>query len=326
MNIPTSILISLSKLNKKDYLTIMILKARQKVKQSLVHFFKIYPALKTKKEQLIQKIIEQRTKSAIKIQRYYKLHLKRKAFFTFAKKYQKYYSLYPSKRIEKKIFIKLYTNPKDNNSSKVLPVRFCKYRQKYVFDIPKSKFPSAKKYLRFKFIIDGTVILDPKYKLVRFGENEYVNEVDFNELEKKQKLLQINMENILKNKYFRSLKVKTKIINNNDKEESKVNEIIDDKEDDLKKLNISNSTMLRHPFLTMGNVNNNYKLGDVFFYQSNFKNVSDSDNESNDDEIKRKRSRSILRKRGSRDKRMNSISMDKKLPKKVSFGFVKFSY
>ena len=323
MNIPASGHSLLSKLNKKDCLKIMILKARQRVKQSIVNFFKLYPILKDKKEQLIKKIIEQRTKSAIKIQRYFKLHLKRKAFFSFANKYQNYYSLYPSKEAKKKISIKLYTNPKDINSFKVLQVRFCRYRQVYVFDIPKSKFPSLKKYLRFKFIIDGTVILDPKYKLIRFGENEYVNEVDFNEYEQKQKMLQIKMENALRKKPFKSLKVKTKIISNNyNEEESKVSEIIDDKGNNFRKLNISTSQMFRRPFLTTRNIN---KIGNIFLYSSREKNVSDSENENNDYEI-RNRNRSILRKNGSRSKRLKSISIDKKLSKKVSFGFVKFSY
>ena len=325
MNIPTSILISLSKLNKKDYLIIMLLKARLKVKQSLVHFFQVYPILKAKKEQLIQKIIEQRTKSAIKIQRYYKLHLKRKVFFSFVKKIQNYYSLYPSKEVKKKISIKLYTNPKDSNSAKVLPVRFCNYRQEYVFDIPKTKFPSSKKYLRFKFIIDGTVILDPKYKLVRFGDNEYVNEVDFNEFEKQEEMLQNKMENSLRKKTIKRVKVKTKIIKKNkNEEESKVSEIADEKEKIHKKLNISNSQFLHHPFLKTNNIN---RIGNTYLYKSREKTVSDSENENNEGESRtRKRSRSILRKKNSRDNRTRSISSDKKVVKKVSFGFVKFSY
>lgn len=305
-NIPTSVLLSLSNINKKDFLRIMILKARQKVKQSLLNFFKKYYLFEEKKQQLIKNIILLRSKCAVKIQRYFKSYLKRQKLFSFAKKNQLFYSLYPSKEVEKKISIKLYTNPRDSRSHIILPVHFCNYRNKYVFDIPKSKFPSSKKYLKFKFIIDGTVFLDPKYKLVRFGEN-YVNKVDFNDYERKQKVLWDIMDEIIYyNKTYKKVKTKK---NNYKKEESKINNIYNNQK------NKSFTFISDHPFF---NSNNDHH------YTRRIIKLKDSDSGSENEE--REKKGSFFREKNYKEKRLKSKSRDNKPVKKVSFGFVKFSY
>lgn len=272
-----------------------------------------------------------RKKSAIKIQKRYKLYKQRKFFFSFARKHEEYYSIYPSKEVKEKISIKLYTSLKDNKLYKILPVRFCEYRKKYVFDIPKNKFPSHKKFFRFKFIIDGTVILDPKYKLVRFGEEEYVNEIDFNEFEKKEKLFKEKIKEILnKNNENEKKTINKKHKMNKKPEENKLTEnTLKKNKKEINNLNIVTTVVKNTQILSDNDspINDNRLNTLNYTIQKERKNTTSTES-SHDSEKgnKRKRNRSILREKGSREKRLKSISQDKNRIKKVTFGVVKFSY
>lgn len=261
--------------------------------------------------------------------------MQRKFLFSFAKKHEGYYSIYPTKEVKERISIKLYISLKDNKLYKILPVRFCNYRQKYIFDIPKTKFPCQKKFFRFKFIIDGIVILDPKYKLVRFGDGEYVNEIDFNEFEKKEKLIKDKIEKALsKNNEYekKSIKEKNKIIKKS--EENKLsNNALKKNKKQINKLNIIttfNTTVIKNNQILSDNDSptNENRLNTLNLISNIKRKNTMSTVSSHDSEIgsKRKRNRSILKDKGSREKRLRSISQDKNHNKKVSFGVVKFSY
>ena len=275
--------------------------------------------------------MEIRKNCAIKIQKHYKLYAQKKLLFSFAKKHEEYYSIYPSKEVKERISIKLFTSLKDNKLYKILPVRFCEFRQKYVFDIPKSKFPSHKKFLRFKFIIDGTVILDPRYKLVRFGEEEYVNEIDFNEVEKKEKLVNEKLKEILN----KSNENEKKVLNKKNKITKKLeeNKLPDNTLKKHKKqtnqLNIV-TTVIKNTQILSDNdsPNNGNRLNTLnLAIKKERKNTTSTESSHDSEKVnKRKRNRSILREKGSREKRLKSISQDKNLNKRVSFGVVKFSY
>ena len=268
---------------------------------------------------LIKSILEKREQSASFIQNKFKTFIMKKDLIALAKKHKLYYSIYPSflseKNKNKKIKIKLYTDLGSPDKFTILPLRYCPLRNCHVFDIHKNKFPVYKKIMNFNFLTNSNkVIIDPKYKVVLFG-NDYVNQIDFKTFDRKE---------TSKNNY-----IKLSLKNENSGSDSGESDCYSDKEnendDDSEKqkdLNENFNDDLNHNFIYL---NKNGKL----------ENSNTMSNSTKDSFIspkkkckKKKRSKSILK---NKNCRRNSIVNDPQIKrtmtnKRVSFGSSQISF
>lgn len=268
---------------------------------------------------LIKSILEKREQSASFIQNKFKTFIMKKDLIALAKKHRFYYSIYPSflseKNKNKKIKIKIYTDLSSPDNYTILPLRYCLLRNCHVFDIPKNKFPANKKIMNFNFLTNNNkVIIDPKYKVVLFG-NDYVNQIDFKTFDRKE---------TSKNNY-----IKLSLKNENSGSDSGESDCYSDKEnendDDSEKqkdLNENFNDDLNHNFIYL---NKNGKL----------ENSNTMSNSTKDSFIspkkkckKKKRSKSILK---NKNGRRNSIVKDPQIKrtitnKRVSFGSSQISF
>ena len=268
---------------------------------------------------LIKSILEKREQSASFIQNKFKTFIMKKDLIALAKKHKFYYSIYPSflseKNKNKKIKIKIYTDLSSPDNYTILPLRYCLLRNCHVFDIPKNKFPANKKIMNFNFLTNSNkVIIDPKYKVVLFG-NDYVNQIDFKTFDRKE---------TSKNNY-----IKLSLKNENSGSDSGESDCYSDKEnendDDSEKqkdLNENFNDDLNHNFIYL---NKNGKL----------ENSNTMSNSTKDSFIspkkkckKKKRSKSILK---NKNGRRNSIVKDPQIKrtitnKRVSFGSSQISF
>ena len=268
---------------------------------------------------LIKSILEKREQSASFIQNKFKTFIMKKDLIALAKKHRFYYSIYPSflseKNKNKKIKIKIYTDLSSPDNYTILPLRYCLLRNCHVFDIPKNKFPANKKIMNFNFLTNSNkVIIDPKYKVVLFG-NDYVNQIDFKTFDRKE---------TSKNNY-----IKLSLKNENSGSDSGESVCYSDKEnendDDSEKqkdLNENFNDDLNHNFIYL---NKNGKL----------ENSNTMSNSTKDSFIspkkkckKKKRSKSILK---NKNGRRNSIVKDPQIKrtitnKRVSFGSSQISF
>ena len=273
---------------------------------------------------IINEILKKRKENIIFIQVCFRQFILRRKLVHFAKKYTNCYSVYPSREDFENISIKLYINLKDPTQYVELPVRKCEKRNCYIFDIPKTKFPSKKKFMCFNFILDGSTIIDSKYNCIFFG-GKYVNQIDFNTIEKKE----LKLSKIFKSYMFLYKKILFK------------------NENFIKKIDISNKNGIRdspsktnNPIKKISFVNqknnskNNslrsftFKNSKSSFYSLNNStepfNIDTSINDGRARSKKKKRNKSILKEH--KDPKIKTSNSSKSLDfKKVSFGWVETS-
>ena len=279
---------------------------------------------------IIQRIVKFREESAKLIQKNYRHHLIQKNLSKILEKHNNNYSVYPSKKPKETISIKLFTDLRNARMYKILPVHFCKVRNCYVFDIPKNKFPSHKKIMRFNFIIDNFEYLDSDYKIVEFGD-EKVNQVDFKLFDKKDEKLSKLYENIKTLNIYTQKKNKFSNRNNLMKFKSFAESDIcnTDSDDDYLSSNRTLSQMITNNYKqAFKNNNNNYynesysskTLPSTFFIETEIHEKKNRSKKKN----KIARTGSILK---LRSRSQYNGSVDENLEKKkVSFGIVQFSY
>lgn len=226
----------------------------------------------------------------------------RKDLYNLAKKHKNYYSIYPSvlpKNI-RNVYIQIFTDCNNCNERTTLPVRFCPFRNCYIFDIPKNKFPSYKKIMKFIFIINNKQVFDKKYEIVVFGDF-CVNQVNFAKFDEKQKLLDKGF-----NQQFKS------IFNNiSDSDYS----YTDSSDEDEKYRNDYQNKTLTEKICINKNPNLSLTNSTSMSTRSSIKGIA---------KIK-PRLKSIL-KNARNYKKINSLKMAINLKRRVSFGSVKFSY
>ena len=276
---------------------------------------------------IVQRIVKFREESAKLIQKNYKQYLIHKNLTKILSKHNNYYSIYPSKKPKKNISLKLFTDLRNPRIYKILPVRFCKVRNCYAFDIPKNKFPSHKKIMRFIFIIDNFEFIDNEYKIVEFGD-EKVNQVDFKLYDKKEEKLNKIYKNIKTFKYYSPKKNKFGNKNNLSKFKSFAESDIlnTDSDEDYIKQNQTLSIMITNNNKQFFNSNDyeNYSsktLPSTFLNDTEFREKKNKSKKKN----KISRSRSILKVRSR--SQYNFLGDDNNSErKKVSFGIVQFSY
>ena len=265
---------------------------------------------------IIKSILEKREQSASFIQNKFKTFIMKKDLIALAKKHRFYYSIYPSflseKNKNKKIKIKLYTDLSSPDKYTILPLRYCPLRNCHVFDIPKNKFLAYKKIMNFNFLTNSNkVIIDPKYKVVLFG-NDYVNQIDFKIFDKKESS---------KNNYIKlSLKNESSGSDSGESDCYSDNENDDDPEKQ-KDLNENLNDDMNHNYIYL---NKNGKL-------ENSNTMSNSTKDSiisPKKKCKKKRSKSILKnKNGRRNSLVNDPQIKRTMTnKRVSFGSSQISF
>lgn len=162
--------------------------------------------LNLKQKLLIHRIKELRNNSALKIQSMWNKYQTRLKVHKIAHHVQGCYTISPNIKNVTKVSIKIFTNDLNKEEFTILPLRFCQIRKSFVIDIPKNKFYTKKKLLRFNFIYKNKIFFDNNYDQVLFF-NEMVHEVDFSLYDKKQKILEetvYNLSELFKKKLFSS--------------------------------------------------------------------------------------------------------------------------
>lgn len=252
---------------------------------------------------IINSILEKRNQSVKLIQNKFRRFSKKKALFLFAKKNKCNYSIYPSFLSENNnkknnIKIKLYNDLLEDDYY-ILPLKYCNFRNCYVFDIPKNHFNSkSDKIIHFNFISNNNrVITDPNYDKILIADT-YVNQIDFKKYDKKGNKEEDDETESASYSSFKDI--------DSEKEGNmhiKINQI-----------NLKNS--------------NNSKLDNEYLLSNNFSNSTKDSFNVNSlviKKIKKKRNKSILKnKEGSRS--MTKRRENKSCIKRVSFGLSQISF
>ena len=138
-----------------------------------------------KREYFLRKIITDRKKSIIKIQRQVKYYLNRLLLKKILRLENGCYTIICNKTNVAKISIKIFTDYKDSDQCSVWPMRFCPIRKYFFFPIPKTKFVLAKKnnkIVNFNFIHNGNIFYCDCYKIIDFNGKK-VHSVNFSNLD-----------------------------------------------------------------------------------------------------------------------------------------------
>jgi len=162
--------------------------------------------LNIKQKLLIHRIKQLRNNSAFKIQSMWNRYQTRLKVHKTAHHVQGCYTISPNIQNVTKVSIKIFTNELNKDEFTILPLRFCQIRKSFVIDIPKNKFYTKKKLLRFNFIYKNNIFFDDNYDQVLYF-NEMVHEVDLSLYDKKQKILEetvYNLSELFKKKFFSS--------------------------------------------------------------------------------------------------------------------------
>ena len=135
-----------------------------------------------KKEYFIRKIISDRKKAIIKLQKNIKYYLLKIKLKKILRKDKGSYTIICNKSNVGKIHLKIFTDFFDNNKSMIFKMKYCPIRKLFFFPIPKTKFVLAKKdckIVRFIFLYDGNIFFEEElYKIVDFNGKQ-VHEINF---------------------------------------------------------------------------------------------------------------------------------------------------
>ena len=178
-----------------------------------------------KQRLLVHRIRKLRNDSALKIQEMWNRYKTRLKVHKLAHRVRGCYTISPSVKNVTKIYIKIYTNELNKDEFKIMPLHFCQIRKSFVVDIPKNKFYTKKKLLRFNFIYKNKIFVDDNYEQGLFF-NESVHQVDLAIYDKKQKILDdtiYNMNIIKKMKIFQSSSKDVNYLSTEDEKESSEN-------------------------------------------------------------------------------------------------------
>ena len=174
---------------------------------------------------IIHRIKKLRNESALKIQKMWIDYLNRLKIHKLAHRVRGCYTISPSIKNVTKIFIKIFTNELNKDEFKILPLRFCPIRKSFVIDIPKNKFYSKKKILRFNFIRNDSIFYDENYNKT-FYCNEFVHEVDLSLYDKKQKILDETIYNSSKLKPLNNSSKDTNCLSTEDEKENSESSVL----------------------------------------------------------------------------------------------------
>jgi hypothetical protein len=178
-----------------------------------------------KQRLLVHRIRQLRNDSALKIQEMWNRYKTRLKVHKLAHRVRGCYTISPSVKNVTKIYIKIFTDELNKDEFKIMPLHFCQIRKSFVIDIPKNKFYTKKKLLRFNFIYKNKIFFDDNYEQAVFF-NEKVHQVDLSIFDKKQKILDdtiYNLNSIKKMKIFQSSSKDMNYLSTEDEKESSEN-------------------------------------------------------------------------------------------------------
>ena len=184
-----------------------------------------------KQKLLIHRIRQLRNASALKIQGMWDRYLTRLKVHKLAHHVHGCYTISPSVKNVTKISIKIFTDESNKDVFKIYPLHYCQIRKSFVIDIPKNKFYTKKKILRFNFIYRDKIFFDDNYEQVYFF-NEKVHQIDLAIYDKKQKILDetiYNPNNYKKMKIFQNSPKDTNLSTEDEKEPSDNSTLTPDK-------------------------------------------------------------------------------------------------
>lgn len=178
-----------------------------------------------KQNLLIHRIRQLRNSSALKIQGMWNRYQTRLKVHKLAHRVSGCYTISPNLNNVTKIYIKIFTDELNKDEFRIMPLHFCRIRKSFVIDIPKNKFYTNKKLLRFNFIYKNQIFFDKNYEQALFF-NEFVHQVDLSIYDKKQKILDdtiYNMNSYKKMKIFQSSPKDTNYLSTEDEKEPSEN-------------------------------------------------------------------------------------------------------
>ena len=204
--------------------------------------------------------------------------------------------------------------------------------------------------MRFNFIIDDGITVDPSYDYVLFGDS-YVNQIDFKNYDNKTENNSKRADYLLKEKTIKILENEKKYLKDDEEnfvqlshEKSKIS-FDEDSDEDFACINLPTPIYMKQTVREMYKTNLtkknlSMKSNEFFSITTNestmtLQNMILSENEGNDiikrsksKKIKRVRTCSILKDRNKyREKGLNYLSKSTdSMFKKVTFGVVKYSY
>ena len=144
--------------------------------------------LELKKRIIIYRIKKLRNEAALKIQKMWEKYTNKLIVHQLAHHLTGCYTVTTDSKGMTKAFIKIFNNEENIDEYKILPLRFCSVRKIFACDIPKNKFFTQKKKMRFIFLKkNNEEFFDDNYKKV-FFYNKYVHEIDFTSVDKNQKI------------------------------------------------------------------------------------------------------------------------------------------
>ena len=144
---------------------------------------------------LIDRIIKEREKKAVLIQRCFRYYLKRNLIREINGKEEYNFTVACSIKHANKLELKVYLS---EDEYKIFPFEYCKLRNMFVLYIPRMICKNC--MFKVNFIADGKIVIDPMYK-ADYDVNKsgmFYNIIDFNILEKTENNLKEEKQRIVK--------------------------------------------------------------------------------------------------------------------------------
>jgi len=180
---------------KKFLLINEILNKRRNSLNKILNFFKFLCKLKFLKSFLIDRIMKEREKKAVPIQRCFRYYQKRIFIKNIKEKEENNFTVACSIKHAKKLELKVYLS---DDEYKIFAFEYCKLRDMFVLYIPRMICKNC--MFKVNFIADGKNVIDPMYK-ADYDVNKsgmFYNIIDFQKLEKTENNLKEDKQRILK--------------------------------------------------------------------------------------------------------------------------------
>lgn len=167
-------------LKRKKFFIQFILKKRFLYGKKIQNFFSNFSLqVRVKKKLLIEKIIFERKKNAILIQKFYKMHLCRKHFKQLLQNEALFFYNFPFNSDNNKNWIP--NESKKNNSVELqltkpkgkVKLQYSKYLDQFYLSIKKAKV--FRKKIKVNFIINGYKIIDSRYDVGNHSSGNFYN-------------------------------------------------------------------------------------------------------------------------------------------------------
>ena len=158
-------------------------------------FLRFHFRLKINKNKLLNKLLQQREKSIIKLVSLFKALKFKYKIKKFLKKQKQYYTL-PSSFDKNDLKLKLFL---DNGETKEYKVEYNKILDKYVCFVPRKEIFSLN--VKANFINEqGNIVVDPEYAS-NYEENTFYNIINFRKILREEATAELERKNFVK-KYF----------------------------------------------------------------------------------------------------------------------------